>query len=98
MPAVEYLRAQRLRTRVMQHMALLMKDVDLLVHPSFATDLLLATNLTGHPVVCAPDGLDKRGLPRSITFVGQLYGEADLTAASSAWQQRYGALPRPPVR
>ncbi len=98
MPAVEYLRAQRLRTRVMQHMAHLMKDVDLLVHPSFATDLLLATNLTGHPVVCAPDGLDKRGLPRSITFVGQLYGEADLTAASSAWQQRYGALPRPPVR
>ncbi len=75
-----------------------MSSVDLLVHPSFATDLLLATNLTGHPVVCAPDGLDGRGLPRSITFVGQLYGEADLTAASHAWQQRHGALPRPPVR
>ncbi len=97
-PAVEYLRAQRLRTRVMQRMAELHDEVDVLVHPSFASDLLLATNLAGHPAACLPDGFDARGLPRSITFSGPLFGESDLVALASAWQSRHGALPRPPVR
>ena len=97
-PAVEYLRAQRLRTRVMRRMAELCDQVDAIVHPSFATELLLATNLTGHPALCLPDGLDERGLPRSVTFVGRLYGEADLSALGHAWQQSRARLPRPPVR
>jgi Asp-tRNA(Asn)/Glu-tRNA(Gln) amidotransferase A subunit family amidase len=97
-PAVEYLRAQRLRTRVMQRMAEIFDEVDILVHPSFAGDLLLATNLSGHPAACLPDGLDARGLPRSITFTGPLHGESDLLAVAGAWQSRHGSLPRPPVR
>jgi Asp-tRNA(Asn)/Glu-tRNA(Gln) amidotransferase A subunit family amidase len=97
-PAVEYLRAQRLRTRVMRRMAELHEQVDVLVHPSFSSELLLATNLTGHPAVCLPDGLDARGLPRSITFSGPLFGESDLVALAQAWQSRHGSLPRPPVR
>lgn len=97
-PAVEYLRAQRLRSAVMRRMARLFDEVDALVHPSFASDLLLATNLTGHPALCLPDGLDEEGLPRSITFVGNLYGESDLSALGDAWQRSRDRLPRPPVR
>jgi Asp-tRNA(Asn)/Glu-tRNA(Gln) amidotransferase A subunit family amidase len=82
----------------MQRMAEIFDEVDILVHPSFAGDLLLATNLSGHPAACLPDGLDARGLPRSITFTGPLHGESDLLAVAGAWQSRHGSLPRPPVR
>jgi len=48
-PAVEYLRAHRLRTIVMREMAQIMGPVDVYVVPSFGGDNELLTNLTGHP-------------------------------------------------
>lgn len=87
-PAVEYLRAQRLRTIVMWEMENLMEAVDVYVVPSFGGDNELLTNLTGHPAVVVPNGfrvLD--GTPTSITFQGRL-DEDDLTlAVAEAYQQ-----------
>jgi Asp-tRNA(Asn)/Glu-tRNA(Gln) amidotransferase A subunit family amidase len=96
-PAVEYLRANRLRTLVMQEMEEVMAKVDLYVG---GNDLLL-TNLTGHPTVVLPHGVRKAGtgeMPGSITFTGRLFGETELLAVAHAFQQATGAhLKRPPM-
>src|SRR5581483_10262650 len=59
-PAVEFLRANRIRSLVMREMDDVMKAVDLYVNPSPFNDLLL-TNLTGHPTVVLPNGFRKAG-------------------------------------
>jgi Asp-tRNA(Asn)/Glu-tRNA(Gln) amidotransferase A subunit family amidase len=96
-PAVEYLRANRIRTLVLREMEQVMQQVDLYVG---GNDLVL-TNLTGHPTVVLPDGYrkaDGRELPRSITFTGRLYGEAELLAVAHAYQRATGHhLRRPPL-
>jgi Asp-tRNA(Asn)/Glu-tRNA(Gln) amidotransferase A subunit family amidase len=88
-PAVEYLRAQRVRTLLMREMTKAMEDVDLYVGGG---DLLI-TNLTGHPTVVMPNGFFKAGgreLPTSITFTGRLYGESELLAVAKAYQDATG--------
>jgi Asp-tRNA(Asn)/Glu-tRNA(Gln) amidotransferase A subunit family amidase len=96
-PAVEYLRANRIRSLIMREMEDVMSQVDLYVG---GNDLLL-TNLTGHPTVVMPNGFRKSGeveLPTSITFTGRLYGETDLLAVAHAYQQATGHhLRRPPM-
>lgn len=85
-PAVEYLQANRQRQVLMQKMQNLMKDYDVLISPSFGNDQLLATNLTGHPVIAIPTGLDKKNHPTSMTFVGKLYDEASILLLAKAFQ------------
>jgi Asp-tRNA(Asn)/Glu-tRNA(Gln) amidotransferase A subunit family amidase/Asp-tRNA(Asn)/Glu-tRNA(Gln) amidotransferase C subunit len=85
-PAVEYINANRLRTLAMQAMAEAMAGLDVLVTPSFGGNVLLLTNLTGHPAVCLPNGFTDEGTPVSISFIGRLFGEADLLAAAKAYQ------------
>jgi Asp-tRNA(Asn)/Glu-tRNA(Gln) amidotransferase A subunit family amidase len=86
-PAVEYIRANRLRTMLMREMQKVMDTVDVYVAPSFGNSSLVITNLTGHPALVAPSGFNADGTPQSITFTGQLYGEAELVALSEAWQR-----------
>jgi Asp-tRNA(Asn)/Glu-tRNA(Gln) amidotransferase A subunit family amidase len=96
-PAVEYLRAARVRTLLMRAMARLMETIDLYVG---GNDLAL-TNLTGHPTVVLPDGFrarDGRDLPGSLTFTGRLYDETTLLAVAHAYQQAGDShLKRPPL-
>ena len=73
-PAVEYLRAQRARTLLMQAMDRLMAQWDVFVSPAPGSDSLLVTNLTGHPAVVQPCGFNN-GLPQAIMFTGGLYDE-----------------------
>ena len=98
-PAVEYLRANRIRQLVMQEMAEVMTGVDLYVSPSFGGDNLLMTNLTGHPQVVLPNGFrTSDSTPTSITFTGRLFGESELLAVTRAYQQETGFhLRRPPM-
>ena len=85
-PAVEYIQANRIRYLVIQEMQKLMKDIDVYVAPSFGGSNLLLTNLTGNPCVVLPDGFSKEGTPTSISFIGQLFGEAKLLAVAKAYQ------------
>jgi Asp-tRNA(Asn)/Glu-tRNA(Gln) amidotransferase A subunit family amidase len=98
-PAVEYLRANRVRTLLMRDMEEVMAQVDCYVLRD-NNDLLL-TNLTGHPTVVLPDGFTKRGdveTPNSILFTGRLYGETELLAVGHAYQQATGHhLRHPPM-
>jgi Asp-tRNA(Asn)/Glu-tRNA(Gln) amidotransferase A subunit family amidase len=97
-PAVEYLRAARVRTLLMRSMAKLMETVDLYV--GRAEDLTI-TNLTGHPTAVLPDGFrerDGREVPDSITFTGRLFEESTLLAVAHAYQRATDAhLKRPPI-
>jgi Asp-tRNA(Asn)/Glu-tRNA(Gln) amidotransferase A subunit family amidase len=96
-PAVEYLRAARVRTLLMRSMARLMGTVDLYVG---GQDLSI-TNLTGHPTAVLPHGFSDRNgreAPGSITFTGRLYDESTLLAVAVAFQNAVGDhLKRPPL-
>ncbi len=87
-PAVEYLQANRQRQVLIQKMHNLMKDYDVLISPTFGNDQLLATNLTGHPVIAIPTGLDEENHPTSMTFVGNLYDEASILLLAKAFQEK----------
>jgi Asp-tRNA(Asn)/Glu-tRNA(Gln) amidotransferase A subunit family amidase len=89
-PAVEYLRAQRLRRKLMVDMDKLMGGIDVLVHSSDDDEPLIVANLTGHPTACAPCGFREDGTPRSLSFTGRLYDEARLLGFVEAWQATTG--------
>ena len=95
-PAVEYLRAARVRTLLLERMEELMRKVDLYV----GGDDLAITNLTGHPSIRIPNGLrdDPRPTPTALKFTGRLFGESTLLAVAHAYQQATPwHLDRPPV-
>ncbi len=87
-PAVEYIRANRIRALTMQEMRAMLSEVDAYIAPSFGGDHLLLTNLTGHPAVVVPNGFRAGdATPTSITFMGKLYGESEMLALAQAYQQ-----------
>lgn len=99
-PAVDYINANRLRTLAMQRWFDLFRNVDVIVAPTNSTQLV-ATNFTGHPAAILPNGFRDDGTPVSITFLGKLFGEAELLAVAYAyqtatdWHRRIPKLPLP---
>ena len=89
-PAVEYIRANRVRTLVMREMEVILEGIDCWVAPSFGGSNLLLTNLTGHPAMVVPDGFSSDGTPTSITFNGRLFGESEILALARAYQEATG--------
>jgi Asp-tRNA(Asn)/Glu-tRNA(Gln) amidotransferase A subunit family amidase len=88
-PAVEYLRAARLRTELQRAMAKTMAAIDVLVAPTHGGPTLACTNLTGHPTYVLPVGRSERdaGRPTVLALVGRLYGEAEVLAVAEHWQE-----------
>jgi Asp-tRNA(Asn)/Glu-tRNA(Gln) amidotransferase A subunit family amidase len=95
LPAAEYINANRVRTILMHEMAEVMSKVDVYVLPfdyadytpnPVATLNSAVTNLTGHPCVALPHGFDEKGHPTSLSFIGQLYGDAEMLALARAYQ------------
>jgi len=84
--AVDYIQANRLRTLLMRQMDAAMRDVDVMVAPTSGGNMLLITNLTGHPTVVLPNGFTEQGTPVSITFIGQPFREAELLRVALAYQ------------
>jgi Asp-tRNA(Asn)/Glu-tRNA(Gln) amidotransferase A subunit family amidase len=88
-PAVEYIRANRIRTLLMREMETIFEKVDMYV--GGFEDLVL-TNLTGHPTAVMPNGEYRDGglgLP-SLMLTGRLFGETELLAVAHAYQQATG--------
>ncbi len=93
-PAVEYLQANRVRSRLMLAMQEVFVDLDVFV----GSDLGL-TNLTGHPEICLPHGFRTDGTPTSLSLTGKLFGEAELVLLAHAFQRRTDHhVQRPPLR
>lgn len=86
--AVDVMRANRVRTRLMYAVHELFEGLDLIVHPTRRTEgrFLSIGNLTGHPAFVAPAGFRDNGTPLSVSFMGPLYGDAKLLAFARAWQ------------
>ncbi len=97
-PAVEYIRANRIRTLLMERMARLFDSVDAYVSPSFGGDNLLLTNLTGHPQLVMPNGFAPDGTPTSITITGRPWGESEILSLGRLYQRTTDHhLRRPPA-
>jgi Asp-tRNA(Asn)/Glu-tRNA(Gln) amidotransferase A subunit family amidase len=96
-PAVEYIRAQRVRTLLVQQMNALFDTIDVFLAPS-SSDSVTMTNLTGHPAVVVPAGLVD-GLPIGLMVTGRLWDEATVLRVASAfehateWHTRHPAIP-----
>jgi Asp-tRNA(Asn)/Glu-tRNA(Gln) amidotransferase A subunit family amidase len=87
-PAVEYINANRYRSNLINEVNNFMRNYDVVIVPTFAGNQLSITNLTGHPVVCMPMGFNERGLPVSITLIGNIYDEASILQAAKAFQDK----------
>jgi Asp-tRNA(Asn)/Glu-tRNA(Gln) amidotransferase A subunit family amidase len=62
-PAVEYIQASRARRLAMEQVAKAIEKVDVVVAPTFSTQLVV-TNLTGHPALVLPNGLRGDDAPK----------------------------------
>jgi Asp-tRNA(Asn)/Glu-tRNA(Gln) amidotransferase A subunit family amidase len=98
-PATEYVNANRIRTLLMQEMVQVMSNIDVYLVPfdygdytpnPVASANSSVTNLTGHPCVAVPHGFDEKNHPTSLTFIGKLYGEAEMLAFARAYQNATG--------
>lgn len=87
-PAVEYVQAQRVRTKMIQELYQVLKKerFDVYITPTSAGGNLTYTNLSGHPSICLPNGFNRNGMPTSITFSAQLYSEAKMLAVAKVYQ------------
>ncbi|MBM3787310.1 MAG: amidase [Acidobacteria bacterium] len=83
-PAVEYLRAMRVRTQLMQAMDALMKDYECVLTPP-SSAMLTITNFTGHPQMTIPIGFVD-GEPEAIHFTGRLFAEGPMARVAKAIQ------------
>jgi len=83
-PAVEYIRAQRVRTLLIQQMNAVFDAVDVFIAPT-ESDSVTMTNLSGHPAMVVPAGFVD-GLPAALMLTGRLWDEATLHRAAAAFE------------
>ena len=94
--AVDYVRANRIRTLWIAKMEKLFQEVDVYVD---GNDLHI-TNMTGHPSVVIPHAgkEEEDAQPSNLIFTGNLYGESQLLALCHAFQLASQThLRRPPI-
>jgi Asp-tRNA(Asn)/Glu-tRNA(Gln) amidotransferase A subunit family amidase len=95
-PAVEYIRAQRVRTLLLQQMNAVFESVDVFLAPS-GSESVTMTNLTGHPAIVLPGGFVD-GMPVGVMLTGKLWEEGTLLRAAAAfesateWHRQYPRL------
>lgn len=87
MPAVEYLRAAQIRTKLVEDIQKAMQDVDLFIEITWANNW--TTNLTGNPIVVVPIGFMNKW-PVTITFVGKHFQEQELLSVAKYYQEHTG--------
>jgi Asp-tRNA(Asn)/Glu-tRNA(Gln) amidotransferase A subunit family amidase len=85
-PAVEYIRAQRVRTLLIQQTERLMESVDVFLTPAPGSASLGLTNLTGHPAVAMKAGFYDNA-PVMLMVTGRLYDEATMLRVALAFER-----------
>lgn len=85
-PAVEYIQANRIRSLLISQMNDLFQDYDVIIAPSYGGDQGLMTNLTGHPCLIMPNGVNDKGSPASICLLGNLFDEGRLIEVARHYQ------------
>lgn len=84
--AVDYLQANRIRSRLIADMNQLFREIDVLIAPSFEGPLLVYSNFSGHPTVVLPSADPAQEHDASLSFTGPLYGESEILAVARAYQ------------
>jgi Asp-tRNA(Asn)/Glu-tRNA(Gln) amidotransferase A subunit family amidase len=84
-PAVEYIRAQRIRTLLMREMDDVMSKYDAFLSPTNSASLGV-TNLTGHPAVALRAGF-VADAPLELMVTGRLYDEATTLRVALAYER-----------
>jgi Asp-tRNA(Asn)/Glu-tRNA(Gln) amidotransferase A subunit family amidase len=87
-PAVEYIRAQRIRTLLVEKFEKFMAAWDAVVIPG--SSLLTTTNLTGNPHVVVPCGYNEsfaRSPWTMLGFIGRIYDEGSPLRLALAYEQ-----------
>lgn len=84
-PAVEYIRAQRVRTLLVRRMEDVMSTFHAFLTPTGSASLGL-TNLTGHPAVALKAGF-YNNMPVEIMVTGRLYDEATVLRVALAYER-----------
>src|SRR5262245_25059889 len=91
-PAVEFIQANRFRTRVMEQMDEAMSKIDLFIGSN-----QLLTNRTGHPVVSMPSGFHQ-GAPTALHLTGKIFGDFEILLLAHRFQAATRHhLNRPPI-
>ena len=85
-PAVEYLRAQRARTLLLEEVEKIFVHYDAFVSPTRSASLTV-TNLTGHPALTLKAGF-VNGLPVGLMITGRLYDEATILELARLYERR----------
>jgi Asp-tRNA(Asn)/Glu-tRNA(Gln) amidotransferase A subunit family amidase len=94
-PAVELVQASRLRRRAMQAMHDWFGQVDAVVSPPYAGDMLLLTNACGQPCAVARCGFVDPKTPRAVTVMSRLFDEGTALRVAAAIEARFGERRRP---
>jgi len=82
--AVDYIRAQRVRTLLAQRMNALLDSVDVFLAPS-TSDSVTVTNLTGHPAIVIPAGFVEN-MPVALMATGKLWREETVLRVAAAFE------------
>ena len=93
---VDYIQAMRARTTLMHKFEAELGDLDLIVANGSGGDILVTTNLTGHPQMFIPMGLNDQGRPIGTSLIGRLYEEGTLLAIGNMLQQATNAYRKRP--
>ncbi len=84
---VDYVQAMRARTQVMMKFEEEIAPFDLVVIPERAGDVLVTTNLTGHPQIFIPMGVNVDGRPIGVSLIGRLYDEGTILTVANMIQR-----------
>ncbi|MCP5150419.1 MAG: amidase [Chromatiales bacterium] len=68
--AIDYIQGERVRRLAMQALHAIFEEVDVLLGPSFASTIQLATNMTGHPSLTVRAGFVHTPTRVAITAIG----------------------------
>ena len=84
--AVDYVKAQQLRTQLVSDFCAAVSDVDAIVCPGTGDSSMTASNFTGHPSLTIPVGF-VNGMPRAMTIVGHHWDEQTILEIGDAYQR-----------
>lgn len=88
MSGVDYIQASRGRTLLQKQFEEDFADFDALIALDRAGDVLITTNLTGHPQIYVPLGVNDQGRPVGISIIGRLYDEATILSIAHQIQAK----------
>ncbi len=87
-PGVEYIQQMRARRILMAQFEREFGDLDAIIASDRGNALLLTTNLTGHPQLYVPMGLNSRGVARGLSIIGRLYDEGTILGIGARVQSK----------